>query len=121
MTLINHAIYDDWQFVSAADITDTNAVEVKAGVSGKRHRVTDVTLNNTDAAVATLVHIRSGTTVLWTCFLENFVTAAPGGGTHRSHAFVRPLKGLSGSDINVICVTTSAQVRASICGYTENA
>jgi hypothetical protein len=119
--LITPSPYNDWQYASAADIADTNAVEAVAAVTGYRHRVTDITLNNTDATVSTLVQIRSGTTVLWTGFLENFVTAAPGGGTQIDRSFVRPLKGDSGGNINVICVTTSAQVRASICGYTEKA
>lgn len=119
-SLITIAPTGDWQFVSAADITDTSAVEVVAAKTGYRHRVTDITINNTDTAVATLVNVRSGTTVLWTGFLGPYIAAAPGV-NQIDRSFVRPLKGDSGANINVICVTTSAQVRASISGYTETA
>ena len=119
-SLINKAPTGDWQYASAADIADTNAVEAIAAKTGCRHRVTDITLNNTDTAVATLVQVRSGTTVLWTGFLGPYIAAAPG--TNQiDRSFVRPLKGDDGGNINVICITTSAQVRASLGGYTETA
>jgi hypothetical protein len=118
--LITTSPVGDWQYASTSDIADTSAVEAVAAKTGARHRVTDITLNNTDTAVATLVQVRSGTTVLWTGFLGPYIAAAPGV-NQIDHSFVRPLKGDSGANINVICVTTSAQVRASISGYTETA
>lgn len=116
--LITNAPIGDWQYASTSDIADTTAVEVVAAKTGARHRVTDITLNNTDTAVATLVQVRSGTTVLWTGFLAPYIAAAPGV-NQIDRSFVRPLKGDADANINVICVTTSAQVRASISGYTE--
>jgi hypothetical protein len=118
--LITTSPVGDWQYASTSDIADTSAVEAVAAKTGARHRVTDITLNNTDTAVATLVQVRSGTTVLWTGFLGPYIAAAPGV-NQIDHSFVRPLKGDSGANINVICVTTSAQVRASVSGYTETA
>ena len=117
--LITNAPVGDWQYASSADITDTNAVDVAAAPgAGRCHRVTDVTINNSDTAVGTVVNVRSGTTVLWSGFVSPFVAAAPGV-SHISHSFVRPLKGGNNEAINVICVTTSGQVRVSLCGYTE--
>ena len=117
--LITNAPIGDWQYASTADIADTSAVDVAAAPgAGKRHRVTDITMNNTDTAVATLVQVRTGTTVLWTGFLAPYIAAAPGV-NQIDRSFVRPLKGDDNATINVICVTTSAQVRVSICGYTE--
>lgn len=118
--LICKAPTGDWSYASTSDIADDTAVEVVAAKTACRHRVTDITLLNTDTAVATLVQVRTGTTVLWTGFLAPYIAAAPGV-NQIDRTFVRPLKGASGGNINVICVTTSAQVRASISGYTETA
>jgi hypothetical protein len=118
--LINKAPTGDWQYASTSDIADTNAVEAVAAKTGSIHRVTDITINNTDTAVATLVQVRSSTTVLWTGFLGPYIAAAPGV-NQVDHSFVRPLKGVASQNINVICITNSAQVRASISGYTETA
>ena len=119
-SLINAAPTGDWQYASPSDITNTSAVEVVAAKTGCRHRVTDITINNTDTAVATLVNVRSGTTVLWTGFLGPYIAAAPGV-NQIDRSFVRPLKGDADANINVINVTDSAQVRVSISGYTETA
>jgi hypothetical protein len=117
--LITNAPVGDWQYASTSDIADTNAVEAAAAPgSGRCHRVTDVTINNSDTAIGTVVNVRSGTTVLWSGFVSPYVAAAPGV-SHISHSFVRPLKGGNNEAINVICITSSAQVRVSLGGYTE--
>jgi hypothetical protein len=116
---ITNAIVGIWQFASTSDIADTNAVEAAAAPgSGKRHRVTAVQINNTDTAVGTVVNIRSGTTVLASLFVGPFVAAAPGSAGSAA-TYPMPLIGSDNGNINVICVTTSAQARVSVQGYTE--
>ena len=110
----------NWQYASAADITDTTAVEVVAAKAGYRHRVTGAHAINTDTAVGTIVQIRTGTTVIGNLFVAPFVAAAPGDSTDDDE-YSMPLIGDVGANINVICVTTSAQVRVSLQGVTEKA
>lgn len=118
---ITSAPINDWQYASAADITDTSAVEVAAAPgAGKRHRVTGVHVVNSDIAVGSYVQVLSGSTVMWTGFVGPFVAAAPGSSVDGDR-FIRPLKGGTNEAINVIVVTTSAQVRVSLQGYTETA
>lgn len=108
----------EWQYASAADIADTNAVEVVALKAGYRHRVMAIQANNTDTAVGTVIQIRTGTTVIGNLFVGPFVAAAPGDSTDEA-VYPMPLIGAVGANINVICVTTSAQVRVSVQGVTE--
>ena len=110
-------IVNEWQYTSPADITDTTAVEVVAAKSGHRHRVHGVHFVNSDIAVGTYVQVLSGATALWTGFVGPFVVAAPGANSDGDQ-FQRPLIGGSGEAINVVCLTTSAQVRASVQGVT---
>lgn len=119
--LMTHAMISDWQYASTADIADTTAVEVAAAPgSARRHRVVGVDIHNSDIAVGTVVNVRSGTTVLWSGFVSPYVAAAPGA-SHIGASFLLPLKGGVNEAINVICVTTSAQVRVSLQGFVERA
>lgn len=104
----------DWQYASTSDIADTNAVEVIAARTGYRHRVCAIQATNNDATVVTVVQIRTGTTVI-----GNIQLAAVNGFVQAT--FPMPLKGDVSANINVICVTTSAQVRVAVQGITEKA
>ena len=108
----------DWQYASTADITDTNAVEVVALKAGYRHRVMAIQAHSTDTAVGTVVNIRTGTTVIGSIFVGPFVAVAPGADTV-CVVYPMPLKGDVSANINVIAVTTSAQLRVSVQGVTE--
>ena len=110
----------DWQYASTADIADTTAVEVVAAKTGYRHRVCAIQAHNTDTAVATIVNILTGATVIGSIFLPPYIAAAPG--DHYVQAtYPMPLIGAVGANINVVCVTTSAQVRVSVQGVTQKA
>ena len=111
----------EWQYASTADISDTNAVEVVAARAGYRHRVVAAQALNTDIAVGTIIQIRTGTTVIGNLFVAPFVAAAPGDSTDDGEYGDMPLIGDVGANINVICVTTSAQVRVSLQGVTVKA
>ena len=110
----------DWQYASTADIVDDAAVEVVAARAGYRHRVCAIQAHNTDTAVATIVNIRTGTTVIGSLFLPPYIAAAPGKHSVEIE-FPMPLIGAVGSNINVICVTTSSQTRVSVQGVTQKA
>lgn len=105
---------DDWQYASAADIVDTTAVEVVAAKAGYRHRVCAIQATNNDATVTTVVQIRTGTTVI-----GNIQVAAVTGFSEAT--FPMPLIGDVGSNINVIAVTDSAQLRVALQGVTQKA
>ena len=122
MSMVHNSITaaGDWQYASTSDIADTNAVECVAAKTGYRHRVMAIQANNTDTAVGTVVNIRSGTTVLASVFVGPFVAAAPGG-EGIAVTYPMPLKGDVSGNINVIAVTTSAQLRVSVQGVTEKA
>jgi len=111
---------NQWQYASAADIVDTTAVEVVAAKAGYRHRVTGAHALNTDLTIGTIVQIRTGTTVIGNLFVGPFVAAAPGGATDDDD-YEMPLMGDVGANINVICVTTDAQVRVAVQGVTQKA
>ena len=122
MSMVHNSITaaGDWQYASSADITDDVAVEVVAAKTGYRHRVLAIQAHNTDTAVATIVNIRHGTTVIGSIFLPPYIAAAPGN-HFQSVIFPMPLKGDVSANINVICVTTSSQTRVSVQGVTEKA
>jgi hypothetical protein len=118
--IANYAPSNEWQYADANDITDTTAVEVKAAPgANKRHRVVAVQLTNTDTAVGTVVQVLSGaSTVLANLWVGPYVAAAPGG-AGQCAIFPLPLRATANEAIQVKCVTTSAQVRCSVQGYTE--
>jgi len=101
----------EWQFASIADTTDTTAVPMVAAKAGTRHRVMAVQASNT-SAVATVVQLRSGTTVIGSFYLAGTAGAA-------SQIFPMPLMGNLNADINFINVTNGAGVRVSAQGVTE--
>jgi hypothetical protein len=109
-----------WQYASTGDIADTNAVDVAAAKTGYRHRVCAIQVHNSDTSVGTVVNIRTGSTVIGSVFVGPFVAAAPGN-SYVQATYPMPLIGDVSATINVICVTTSAQVRVSVQGVTEKA
>lgn len=118
MLIMPRTIVSDWQYASSADIVDTNAVTVSAAPGTTlRNYVSGVDVHNSDIAVGTVVNVLSGSTVIWSCFVSPFVVAAPGS-SHVGRCFVQPLKGGANEAITVQCVTTSAQVRVALQGFT---
>lgn len=96
---------------ATAAITDTTRTSViAAGGAGVRTYVTQILVTNSHATVGTFVLIEDGTTTLYVGY------AAPLGGGF-SVALPVPLRGTANTAINVSCVTTGANVRASISGY----
>jgi hypothetical protein len=121
--MANHSIQgvgnvpeSNWQYVSPSEIADTDDDEVAPAVTGKRNHVSGLSLSNTDAAVATYVVLKSGSTVIWKGHLAPYIAAAPGAHI-RDVTFAKPLEGGVGEAINVACLTTSAQVTACVQGF----
>jgi hypothetical protein len=113
--IIPSAPIAEWQYASSADIVNTTAVEVAPAVASQRNRVTGIDVHNSDTAVGTVVNVLSGSTVIWSCFVNPFVVAAPGQ-NHVGRNFNQPLVGGVSEAISVQCVTDSAQVRVSLQG-----
>ena len=113
------AIINEWQYTSPSDIINTAAVVVAAAPGvGRRHRVTGVHIVNTDTAVGTLVQLLSGATAIWTGFVGPFVALAPGTSIDGEQFAAKSLIGGDNEAISVVCITDSAQVRASVQGVT---
>ena len=115
--ILSAAIVNEWQYASTADITDTTAVEVKAASAANRHRVTGIHVVNSDIAVGTYVQLLTASTVIWTGWVGPYIAAAPGCNVDGDQ-FVKSLIGGVNEAINVVVVTTSAQVRVSVQGVT---
>lgn len=114
--LMTNNFVKQWQYVTAADITDTNAAEAQAAPGAeRRHYVTAVQVANSDTTPGTYVHVLSGSTVLWTGFVSNYVVAAPGS-SYIQATFPQPLMGGVNEAINVKA-DTAAQVRFSVQGF----
>lgn len=97
-----------------AAITDDTSTEIiAASGEGVRTYVTAILVVNADASVPTVVEIRDGTAVRFRVF------AAAGG----KGASVAPvlLRGSANTAWNAKCVTTSAEVWVSLCGFTSTA
>lgn len=109
---IEGSALDTFTATSAADITDTNAVDVKAAVAGERHFVTDITVSNMHATQGTRVDILNDGAVIW-----SGPAAALGGGF--DHSFQTSIPCEVGTAIRAQCGTTGAAVRVSIGGYTK--
>ena len=102
-------------FVSGAtsDITDTTATPVIAGVASNNLYITHILVTNSHATVGTFVNIieESSATVYYTGY-----AAAVGGGF--SCALPVPIRlPTQGKGLQVQCVTTGANVRASASGF----
>lgn len=89
--------------------TTSTAILAAAGV-GVRHYVTSVGIYNSHATVSTFVKVLDGTTIMW----EGYALAA-GGGFNIS--FPTPLRGTANTAVNIQCVTTGANVKASVTAY----
>lgn len=98
---------------NTGDITDTTSTQVIAAQAGSnRIYVTDITVSNMSASVATRVDLLDGNggSVLW-----SGPAAAAGGGY--SHTFAVPIFTTAATRLDAKCGTTGAQVRVSVSGY----
>jgi hypothetical protein len=97
---------------TTAAIVDTTTTSVIAAQgAGVRTYITQITVTNSHATVGTFVKITDGaSTILW----EGYAAAAGGGATA---SFPTPLRGTANTAVNAICVTTGANVIASVSGY----
>jgi hypothetical protein len=116
--LMTQNFVSTWQYVSAADITDTNATAAAAAPgAGRRHRVVAVQIANVDTTPGTFVHILSGSTVIWTGFVSPYVVAAPGA-SYIEATFPIPLVCATNEACNVK-VETASQIRFNVQGFVE--
>lgn len=104
----------DWAYAAAAGgITDTVAVTIKAAAgAGIRNYLTAMQLFNAHASIGSELAIRDGSagTVLWR---GQF---APG--TRLAVTFPSPLKGSTNTLLEVVAITTGAQIYVNAQGYT---
>ncbi len=98
---------------ASALITDTSDTAVIAAQgAGVRTYVTTIVVANSDATVGTLVAIKDGTTI------KMYVPAAPAYGG-AIITLPKPLRGSANTAWNAACLTTSAEVRVSMVGFTS--
>ncbi|WP_142249751.1 hypothetical protein [Bradyrhizobium sp. UNPF46] len=90
------------------DTTSTTAIGAQG--AGIRIYVTSVIVTNSHATVGTFVKILDDTTIIW----EGYAASLGGGFTQ---SFPVPLRGTANKDIKIQCVTTGANVIASVAGY----
>jgi hypothetical protein len=97
---------------TTAAITDTTTTSVIAAQgAGIRTYITQITVTNSHATVGTFVKITDGAS---TIKHEGYAAAAGGGYTA---SFPTPLRCTANTAVNAICVTTGANVIASVSGY----
>lgn len=97
---------------TTAAITDTTTTSVIAAQgAGVRTYITQITVTNSHATVGTFVKITDGASTI----LHEAYAAAAGGGY--TATFPTPLRGTANTAVNAICVTTGANVIASVSGY----
>lgn len=103
----------DWQFACATGgiVNTTDVVAKAAGAAGIRNYVTGIQLRNANT-VATEFVIKDGSTVIWRGYVSATATEAP-----ISVTFATPLRGTAATAINIACITTAAQVYASLQGF----
>lgn len=102
-----------WQYAAATGgITNTTDVAAKAAAGASiRNYVRSMQVKNANATATEFV-IKDGSTVIWRGHL------AASMGTSDVHVFNPPLRGTANTAINIACITTGAQVYASLQGYT---
>lgn len=103
-----------WSFpVAAGGIVNTTDVVARvAAAAGIRNYVTAMQIKNAHPTVATEFVIKDGaSTVLW----RGHLAAAMNGSADIT--FEPPLRGSAATAINIACITTGAQVYASLQGY----
>lgn len=107
-----YAIPEDAVKGTTADMTGTTSTSVVAGIASNKIYITDVTVSNMSAAVATRVDLQdgSGGAVLW-----QGPAAAAGGGYTKT--FNTPIPTTAGNGVFAVCATTGAQVQVSVAGY----
>lgn len=94
-----------------AAITDTTSTStIAAEGSGVRTYITSILVTNSHATVGTFVKILDGASIVW----EGYAAALGGG---FSQSFPVPLRCTANTAVNTQCVTTGANVIASIAGY----
>lgn len=95
---------------TAAIVDTTSTSTIAAQGAGVRTYITQVTVSNSHATVGTFVKILDGSTIIH----EAYAAAAGGGFTA---TFPVPLRGTANTAVNTQCVTTGANVIASVSGY----
>jgi len=96
---------------TTAAITDTTSTStIAAQGAGVRTYITSILVTNSHATVGTFVKILDGSTIIW----EGYAAAVGGG---FSQSFPVPLRCTANTAVNTQCVTTGANVIASIAGY----
>lgn len=101
-----------YQGALTSSITNTTSTQVLAAVASKYTYISSITITNSHATQGTFVNILSDTTVIYVAYC-----AAGGGGVAVS--FPTPLRShTTNVAINAQCVTTGADVRVAINGYT---
>ena len=100
----------DWSFVGTIVTNADTAVRAAGGIGIKQY-VTAVQLQNTNA-VATLFHIKDGTTIKHTVSLPASMAAPV------DIEFPTPLQTTANAALNIACATTGANVLANLQGYT---
>ncbi len=101
------------RFVRGFTISMTGTADVlciAAPAAGLRLYITDITLFNDDATVATVVEVKNDATAIWKLYAKALDSA-------RHYHFNTPLKLDVAEALNFKNVTTSAQVVASASGY----
>ncbi|MFS0905788.1 hypothetical protein AB3N02_22330 [Priestia aryabhattai] len=101
----------DWQYAGTAVTATTDVALKTAGGTGIRNYVTNITVQNTHATVATEFVIKDGSTVIYRGYLPaNMALPAV-------INFPTPLKGTAVTAMNFACITTGANVYVNAQGY----
>ena len=106
-----------WVFAGATGgIINTTAVTIKAAAGASiKNYLTDLSISNPHATVATEFSIRDGAsgTVIWRGHLP-----ALNVGGRVQHTFKTPLRSTANTLLEVVCATTGASVFVNASGYT---
>lgn len=99
-------------FSQAGGIVNTTDVVARAAAGASiRNDVKSMVVKNANATATEFV-IKDGSTIIWRGHL------AASMGTADTIQFDPPLRGTANTAINIACITTGAQVYASLQGYT---
>lgn len=109
--ILPYANPENFVMGTTAAITDTTSTSTIASAGGSlRNYITSIIVTNSHATVGTFVKILDGATIIW----EGYAQPLGGGFTQ---SFPVPLRGTAATAVNTQCVTTGANVIASVAGY----
>lgn len=102
----------DWQYATpiGTPIVNTTAVPIRAALASYRNYVTGVQIHNS-TAVASIVTIQDGATVIWTHFVPASMTVPI------NVEFATPLRGSVNTAMNFVVNTTATSTIVSAQGY----